>query len=50
MRPNIFCHGVRDVYMGVSGALLGTIPTALVYFMTYENSSKFLGEHLPAEW
>ena len=32
-------HGVqgpKDVYRGLSGAVLGTIPTAVLYFTTYE--------------
>ncbi|BDA51047.1 probable S-adenosylmethionine carrier 2, chloroplastic [Coccomyxa sp. Obi] len=29
-------EGPRDIYLGISGAILGTIPTALLYFSTYE--------------
>ena len=32
-------HGVqgpKDVYRGLTGAVLGTIPTAILYFTTYE--------------
>lgn len=29
-------QGPRDIYLGISGAILGTIPTALLYFSTYE--------------
>lgn len=29
-------QGPRDVYLGISGAVLGTIPTAFVYFSVYE--------------
>ena len=29
-------QGPRDVYLGLAGAVLGTLPTALVYFSTYE--------------
>lgn len=29
-------QGPRDVYLGLTGAVLGTIPTALLYFATYE--------------
>uniref|UniRef100_A0A6U1KHJ4 Mitochondrial carrier protein n=1 Tax=Tetraselmis chuii TaxID=63592 RepID=A0A6U1KHJ4_9CHLO len=50
VQPNIFCHGFRDIYTGVSGALLGTVPTAFVYFWAYENSSKYLKDKLPEEW
>jgi hypothetical protein len=50
VQPNIFCHGFRDIYTGVSGALLGTVPTAFVYFWAYENSSKYLKDKMPEEW
>lgn len=29
-------QGPMDIYLGISGAILGTIPTALLYFSTYE--------------
>ena len=29
-------QGPKDVYRGLTGAVLGTIPTAMVYFTTYE--------------
>ena len=29
-------QGPRDIYLGISGAILGTIPTAFLYFTTYE--------------
>ena len=37
--PQAAVHGVqgpRDVYRGLTGAVLGTIPTAILYFTTYE--------------
>lgn len=33
---NWLVMGPRDVYLGLTGAVLGTIPTALVYFAAYE--------------
>ncbi len=44
---SLFIHGVferslvskqgpKDVYRGLTGAVLGTIPTAMLYFTTYE--------------
>ncbi|KAK9840744.1 hypothetical protein WJX81_001695 [Elliptochloris bilobata] len=33
---NVLFKGPRDVYLGLTGAVLGTIPTALLYFATYE--------------
>lgn len=29
-------QGPKDVYRGLTGAMLGTIPTAILYFTTYE--------------
>ena len=29
-------QGPKDIYLGMTGALLGTIPTAFLYFSTYE--------------
>ena len=29
-------QGPKDVYRGLTGAVLGTIPTAMLYFTTYE--------------
>lgn len=34
--PNWAAKGVGDLYLGVTGALLGTLPTAFVYFSVYE--------------
>lgn len=37
--PYLAAHGVqgpKDVYRGLTGAVLGTIPTAILYFATYE--------------
>ncbi|KAK9804260.1 hypothetical protein WJX72_003751 [[Myrmecia] bisecta] len=33
---NWLIKGPRDVYLGLTGAVLGTIPTACLYFSTYE--------------
>ena len=29
-------QGPKDIYLGMTGAVLGTIPTAFLYFSTYE--------------
>lgn len=29
-------QGPRDMYLGLTGAVLGTIPTAILYFTAYE--------------
>ena len=29
-------QGPKDIYLGMTGAILGTIPTAFLYFSTYE--------------
>ena len=29
-------QGPKDIYLGMTGAFLGTIPTAFLYFSTYE--------------
>lgn len=31
-----YWQGPRDLYLGVWGSILGTLPTAAVYFATYE--------------
>ncbi|KAK9902064.1 hypothetical protein WJX75_003057 [Coccomyxa subellipsoidea] len=33
---NWLVEGPKDIYLGISGAILGTIPTAFLYFSTYE--------------
>lgn len=33
---NWLCRGPKDIYLGMTGAILGTIPTAFLYFSTYE--------------
>ena len=35
-------QGPVDLYRGLSGAVFGTVPVALVYFATYENCKTFL--------
>lgn len=32
----VIMQGPKDVYRGLTGAVLGTIPTAMLYFTTYE--------------
>lgn len=39
--------GVRSMYLGLTGAVVGTIPTALLYFSCYEATSAALRRHLP---
>ena len=29
-------QGPKDIYLGMTGAIIGTIPTAFLYFSTYE--------------
>lgn len=36
MHRNVLIAGPRDVYLGLTGAVLGTIPTAAIYFTVYE--------------
>lgn len=45
--PNWAFKGPFDLYRGVSGALLGTLPTALVYFAVYERVSAALEAQPP---
>jgi hypothetical protein len=35
---NLLPFGLRDVYRGLTGAFLGTIPVALIYFAAYEST------------
>eukprot|EP00897_Mesotaenium_endlicherianum_P007358 jgi/Mesen1/6650/ME000340S05814 len=44
---NWFFKGPGDIYRGVWGAILGTIPNALLYFVAYECSKTKLEKHLP---
>ena len=37
-------QGPVDLYRGLSGAIFGTVPVALVYFSTYESCKSFLEE------
>ena len=37
-------QGPRDIYLGISGAVFGTIPTAFLYFSTYEWCKERLSE------
>ena len=46
--PNWAYKGPGDLYRGVSGAILGTLPTALVYFVVYDRSSAALERALAA--
>lgn len=39
---NVLVAGPRDVYLGFTGAVLGTIPTAFIYFTVYEWSKRQL--------
>lgn len=40
--PNWAYKGPGDIYRGVTGAVLGTLPTALVYFLVYDRTSEAL--------
>jgi hypothetical protein len=39
--PNYMPFGVKDLYRGLSGAIIGTLPVALVYFAVYESVPPF---------
>ncbi|CAD7700020.1 unnamed protein product [Ostreobium quekettii] len=39
---NYLVKGPADVYLGLTGAILGTLPTALVYFATYECTKEWM--------
>mmetsp|Transcript_28011 Transcript_28011/g.95497 ORF Transcript_28011/g.95497 Transcript_28011/m.95497 type:complete len:354 (-) Transcript_28011:425-1486(-) len=43
---NWLFKGPRDAYMGLTGAILGTLPTALVNFVVFEAVKRQLGAHL----
>ena len=40
----MYIQGPRDIYLGISGAVFGTIPTAFLYFSTYEWCKERLSE------
>ncbi|CAM6032798.1 unnamed protein product [Sphagnum compactum] len=44
---NWFFKGPADLYRGVTGAILGTVPNALLYFAVYETSTSKLEKYLP---
>eukprot|EP00899_Mesostigma_viride_P027454 jgi/Mesvir1/7894/Mv11826-RA.1 len=44
---NWMYKGPGDLYLGLTGAVLGTLPTALVYFVTYEGVKSLLEKHFP---
>lgn len=44
---NWFFKGPADLYRGVAGAILGTVPNALLYFAAYETSKQNLEKYLP---
>ena len=46
--PNWAYKGPGDLYRGVSGAILGTLPTALVYVVVYDRASAALERALAA--
>ncbi|CAD7699192.1 unnamed protein product [Ostreobium quekettii] len=39
---NYLVKGPSDIYLGLTGAILGTLPTALVYFVTYEGTKQWI--------
>jgi hypothetical protein len=46
---NWFFKGPSDLYRGVIGVILGTVPYALLYFSVYESSKSRLEKYLPTE-
>lgn len=46
---NWLVKGPGDVYRGVWGAILGTIPNAAVYFVAYESSKRKISKYLPPD-
>ncbi|KAG0623152.1 hypothetical protein M758_3G152100 [Ceratodon purpureus] len=44
---NWFFKGPADLYRGVMGAFLGTVPNALLYFGAYETAKQNLEKYLP---
>eukprot|EP00898_Chlorokybus_atmophyticus_P003880 jgi/Chlat1/4493/Chrsp29S04433 len=46
---NWWYKGPKDIYLGLTCAVIGTIPTALVYFAAYEFSKRQLEKILPPE-
>ncbi|OAE27110.1 hypothetical protein AXG93_829s1110 [Marchantia polymorpha subsp. ruderalis] len=47
---NWFVKGPGDLFRGVTGAILGTVPTALLYFASYEVTKRKLKKILPENW
>lgn len=47
LEPRVALAGVRNLYLGLSGAVLGTLPTAVIYFATYETVKRSLGDRSP---
>ncbi|KAL2612617.1 hypothetical protein R1flu_024309 [Riccia fluitans] len=47
---NWLLKGPGDLFRGVTGAILGTIPNALLYFAAYEASKRKLKKLLPPNW
>ena len=44
---NLAYRGPRDVYLGLTGSIVGTIPVSFVYFITYENVKRLMEEVNP---
>lgn len=40
MVPNYVAWGVKDVYLGLAGAIVGTFPSLMLYFATYETCKR----------
>ncbi|CAM6120874.1 unnamed protein product [Calypogeia fissa] len=47
---NWLLKGPGDLYRGVTGAILGTLPNALIYFAAYEASKRKLKKVVPEKW
>ncbi len=47
---NWFFKGPADLYRGVTGAILGTVPNALLYFAVYESMLSSIPNHIKEFW
>ncbi len=47
---NWFFKGPADLYRGVTGAILGTVPNALLYFAVYESMLSSIPNNMKEFW
>ncbi len=47
---NWFFKGPADLYRGVTGAILGTVPNALLYFAVYESMLSSIPNNIKEFW